>query len=501
MALSTAELEAVVRDLAPKLQGGRIERIDQPERHKLILTVRKDSSRYWLLVCADPRFSRMHLLTSRPEQGRPAAGFCNLVRQHMTGAPIKAIRQAPEDRIVFVECVERDRLMRPHKVSLVAELIGVGSNLLVLDESDSILGTLVRGRSARRDVSAGARYRPLETLASLPDKARVNRFEDALGSEDPLALSRAIQVHYARLEAAQELEGRRSELRGALRSALKSRRRRLHKVSEDLHRAENAECIRRQGELLKIALPDIVPGQREVVVEDIFEPGNPPLTIELNPTLPARENIEWLFGRYKKAKAGRDRLAARADQTRREIEALEELRSPIEEADALEVLAELKEKAQETGVPLPDKRPRPARQKETRGPRAFRSAGGLEILVSRSRAENERLTFSIARGNDHWMHLLGWPGPHVVIRRPGGQAVSQEDLLDAAHLAVHFSKIRGAQHAEVTHTQCKNVRRMKGAATGTVSYADATNMRIRIEPERLERLLRKRSDINGGGKP
>ena len=42
---------------------------------------------------------------------------------------------------------------------------------------------------------------------------------------------------------------------------------------------------------------------------------------------------------------------------------------------------------------------------------------------------------------------------------------------------------------------------MKGAGTGKVSYADATNMRIRIEPERLERLLRKRSDINGGGKP
>ena len=76
-----------------------------------------------------------------------------------------------------------------------------------------------------------------------------------------------------------------------------------------------------------------------------------------------------------------------------------------------------------------------------RGPRVFHSEDGREILVARSRRENERLTLSIARGNDYWLHLADWPGPHVVVRAPKGE-VGEGALLDAAHLAVHFSKLQ-----------------------------------------------------------
>jgi predicted ribosome quality control (RQC) complex YloA/Tae2 family protein len=122
--LSLAELSAVVQDLAPRLAGGRIERIDQPLPDRLILSVWNESSRYWLLVCAHPRFSRAHLLTMRPEKAKPAAGFCNLVRQHMTSVPISSVGQWGEDRIVVIDAVARDKLMQPCKVSLIAELRG-----------------------------------------------------------------------------------------------------------------------------------------------------------------------------------------------------------------------------------------------------------------------------------------------------------------------------------------------------------------------------------------
>lgn len=501
MTLSTAELEAVVRDLKPKLEGGRIERIDQPDRHKLVLSVRKGGARYWLLICAHPRFSRMHLLTSRPEKGPPAAGFCNVVRQHMTSAPVQTVRQVPNDRVVVIESLERDRLLRPHRVSLVAELVGVGSNLVLLDESGRALGALFREDSARRRLVPGAQYQPLELPATLPDKARINRFEDVVGSEDPLSLSAAIQAHYAGLEAVEELTLLRAELLGALGAALKSRRRRLRAVTQELRRAEDAESIRRRGELLKTALPRIERGQREVVVENLFEPRGQPVTIELNPALSPAENMDWLFGRYKKAKAGRDKLAARADQTQREMEALEALEGLAQQAEDVQPLVELKSRARKAGVVFPEDRARRARRVGPKGPRLFRSAQGLEILVARSQAENERLTFSIARGNDYWMHLVGWPGPHVVIRKPADKSVSPDDLLDAAHLAIHFSKIRGAEHAEVVYTQCKNVQRLKGAGAGKVSYSGATNMRIRFDTERLERLFRPRDDMGASEGP
>jgi len=491
MSLSLAEIQSVVADLKPKLEGGRIERIDQPERHKLVLSVRNGPARYWLLICVHPRFSRLHLLTSRPERVKPAAGFCNVVRQHLTGSPVLALRQMAGDRVVVIESSERDRLMRPHKVSIVAELVGVASNLLLLDRNDRILGVLFREDSTRRTLAPGAPYVPLEQPATLPDAARVNRFSAVADAGDPLALSRAIQAHYARLEAEEALATARSNLLGSLEAELRRRRTRQRKVASQLKRAEEAESIRRRGELLKLALPQIERGQRKVEVQDFFDPAVPTLSIELDPRLTPEENLQRLFERYKKAKAGKEALAARLESTEQEVAALEDLIVAAEQATSVETLGELNQRARRQGLLRAPVAPRPAGVKAA-GPRTFTSADGLDILVARSRRENNRLTFGIAHGNDYWLHVLGWPGPHVVIRRPRDREVPQETLLDAAHLAVHFSKLRGADSAEVSYTRCKYVSRLKGAPEGTVSYANERTLRVRMEPQRLARLLNSR---------
>ncbi|MHC5033981.1 MAG: Rqc2 family fibronectin-binding protein [Planctomycetota bacterium] len=489
MALSMAEIEAVVADLKPKLEGGRVERIDQPDRHRLILSVRNGPARYWLLICVHPRFSRLHLLTVRPDHKKPAAGFCNVARQHITGATIRALSQVPDDRIVVLELAGRDRLMQQRRISLVAELIDVGSNLLLLNEERAILGVLFRETATRRRLVPGVRYEPLEPPPFLPDKARANRFARAVQEGDPLSLGRAIQAHYAALEARESLETGRGEVLGMLRTGLKGRQRRLFRIGAALEKARDAETIRRRGELLKIALPRIQPGQSEVVVEDLFDPDRPEVTIELEPSLSPQENMERLFRRYKKAKAGHDRLEERADATRREVQAIEGLLASAEAASSVAELEELQVSARHLGLTLPAERSAaPAVKAARKGPRSFRSVEGLEILVARNQRENQQLTFTIARGNDYWLHVLGWQGPHVVVRKPPEKSVSPETLLDAAHLAIHFSKVRGTDYAEVAYTQCKHVRRIKGGA-GKVSYSNASTLRVRLEPERLDRLL------------
>ncbi|MCD6416135.1 MAG: NFACT family protein [Planctomycetes bacterium] len=488
MSLSTAEIQSVVRQLAGGLTGGRIERIDQPDRWRLILTVRNGPALYWLLLCAHPRFSRIHLMTTRPEQARPAAGFCNVARQHLTGAPIEEIWQAPDDRIVVFRSRERDKLMRAHPVRLVAELVGVGSNMLLVDESDRVLGALIGEDSGRRRIFPGAHYEMPERPERVPDRARRNRFEDSVDPLDPLSLSRAIQGYYAPLEAEEDLESARADIAKALRRELKRDRGRLEKVSEELRRAEQAESWRRKGELLKIALPRLQRGQKELVVEDLFDPDRPKLTIELDAALSPAENLQRLFHRYKKARHSVEKLEARLRSTQEAIETLEGLLRRAEEADSIERLEDLKGRLREVGLRLPRERLERAPMQKG-GPRIFQSADGLDILVGRSDKGNRRLTFTIARGNDYWLHVRGWPGPHVVLRKPPAGELPQESLLDAAHLAVHFSKIRDADYAEVDYTQCKYVRQLKGAAPGKVGLARASTFQVRIEPDRLRRLL------------
>ena len=64
-----------------------------------------------------------------------------------------------------------------------------------------------------------------------------------------------------------------------------------------------------------------------------------------------------------------------------------------------------------------------------------------------------------------------------------------ELLIDAAHLAAHFSDLRGEPSAEIQHTERRYLRKPKGAAPGAVNVDREKVLLLRLEPARLERLL------------
>jgi predicted ribosome quality control (RQC) complex YloA/Tae2 family protein len=81
------------------------------------------------------------------------------------------------------------------------------------------------------------------------------------------------------------------------------------------------------------------------------------------------------------------------------------------------------------------------------------------------------------------------PGAHVVIPTEKQAQVSQELLLDAATLAAHHSDAKGEPRVEVSYVPVKFVHKTKGAAPGAVTYTREKTLLLRLEPERLQRLL------------
>jgi predicted ribosome quality control (RQC) complex YloA/Tae2 family protein len=126
--------------------------------------------------------------------------------------------------------------------------------------------------------------------------------------------------------------------------------------------------------------------------------------------------------------------------------------------------------------------------------RVFQDAGGRPIWVGRAGEDNAALTFQVARPHHLWMHARGVPGAHVVIPLDRGEEVGQERLLDAAHLALHFSRVAGEPRGEVAWTRARLVKRVKGGSPGQVTYTGEKVLSVRLEPARLERLLRSRED-------
>jgi predicted ribosome quality control (RQC) complex YloA/Tae2 family protein len=157
---------------------------------------------------------------------------------------------------------------------------------------------------------------------------------------------------------------------------------------------------------------------------------------------------------------------------------------------ATDDLPRLEREARRLGAaPRPQPRPRAKRDLPLPPYRTFRSAAEVPILVGRGAADNDALTLKVARGNDVWLHARGRKGAHVVLRVEKGKAPDGETLLDAAHLAAHFSDARGEAQVDVAWTRAKYVRKPKGAAPGAVTYAQDRTLLLRIEAPRVERLL------------
>jgi predicted ribosome quality control (RQC) complex YloA/Tae2 family protein len=300
----------------------------------------------------------------------------------------------------------------------------------------------------------------------------------------------------AELEAGEVEHARRDLVRRVERKLARSRRN-LSGLEERAAAADGAEAVREEGELLKTHLGRWKRGAREVEVEDFFAAeAGARRKIELDPKLAPGENVERVFARYRKllrVQASAHQDLAYAGERVAELEALLAAAQESDDPAALDEQAVgrgLLQKVQEAPPP-PGRRAEP---KQRLPYRSFRAAAGGEIRVGRSARDNDELTMRHSKGSDLWLHTADAPGSHVVLCLDKGAEADPEEVLDAAHLAVHFSPLKGARRAAVHVAARKLVHKPKGAKPGLVTLSGGKVLSVRMQPERLERLL-------GSGRP
>lgn len=102
--------------------------------------------------------------------------------------------------------------------------------------------------------------------------------------------------------------------------------------------------------------------------------------------------------------------------------------------------------------------------------RRFVSPDGLTVLVGRSAADNDLLTFELGQPRDAWLHVAAESGSHVLIRNPDGLERPPRDTLRfAAALAARYSKAKHASRVAVHVATCADVSKPRGSAPGEVA--------------------------------
>ena len=212
-------------------------------------------------------------------------------------------------------------------------------------------------------------------------------------------------------------------------------------------------------------------------MEDLYAPAPATVSIPLDPEKTLRENAEIFFRRHRKARAALARLPAELEAARAKAAEFDRIVAAARDAATREALDRLSPAVPERAAKRMAVTIREGRQEKSVQFRRFVTAGGLVILVGRSAAENDRLSFRVARSDDFWFHAADVTGSHVLLLWGKKDEPPEADLHQAAAVAAWYSQGRKSPRAEVHGTRAKFVRKVKGVP-GRASLAKARTFRV-----------------------
>lgn len=162
MALDGIFLSKIKDELLENAVGLRVDKVNQPTRDEIILSLRGRQGNYKLLICVRADSPRIHF-TSHPIDNPPVPPmFCMLLRKHLSGALITGIRQQGLDRILFVDFLATNEIGDKRTLTLCIEIMSKYSNLILISEDGIILDSAKRvdiTTSSVRQILPGLPYK------------------------------------------------------------------------------------------------------------------------------------------------------------------------------------------------------------------------------------------------------------------------------------------------------------------------------------------------------
>lgn len=166
MAFDGIVTKAVVSELNTCLINGKINKIFEPNKNEILLGVYSSGKNYCLNVSIDSVNYRIHLTTNSKPNPQNVLNFCMVLRKHLTGGTIKRIYSNGLERIVFIDIDVYNELNDLITKTLVVELMGKHSNIILLNSEHTVIDSLRhlnKFDNSNRDIFPGSKYLNIES--------------------------------------------------------------------------------------------------------------------------------------------------------------------------------------------------------------------------------------------------------------------------------------------------------------------------------------------------
>ena len=161
MAFDAGFTHAICAELSLMLTGAKVEKVTEPSKDELLIICYKAGKTRKLFLSANPSRARICVTAQSFENPKVSPMFCMLLRKHLSGATISAVKQNGFERAVEVDFAAYDEMGFNTTRTIVIEIMGKCSNIMLLDDKRKILGVMRAvdfTTSGKRQVLPGMTY-------------------------------------------------------------------------------------------------------------------------------------------------------------------------------------------------------------------------------------------------------------------------------------------------------------------------------------------------------
>lgn len=514
MSLNCNEINLILEEL--NLKGAFIQEIIQPGYDTLAIYTYKEGTAKTVLICTAQNSIRINETRRKITKNDKPLRFMEFLRAHIKGCRINSCEQIGLERVIKMELsrtviednkkntsVNSIHLPLPKPMEQIAQpeienyilyikLWNNAANVILCDEHDLILEPMFR-RPDRYELKGEVYIPP----APIPEKQQesANRFpvrewnssdleNGVTGDGSPSQQSPAqpfksfnayIDWWYSEHSSTLSRESLLEKAEKWYNINHSKRENALNNLLQKKESFSNAEQLKHQGDLI-LSYGYLIDGKSNFLECEDYETGKT-VRLLIKPDLSPQENAAEYYKNYKKALTGSSELEHDIEIARKQIEKLDKLYAEIKKEENPVKIEQL---LRRDSTPVQKK-------KKTHAGLDY-TINDWYILVGRDANENDDLLRHHVRGDDLWLHVRDFPGGYVFIKARKGKTVPLDILLDAANLAVYYSKARTNSKVDLYYTHVKYLRRAKNGPKGLVLPTQEKNLCITPDKARLARL-------------
>lgn len=170
MSLDGAFLHGVMLEmLERRLIGGRVDKIYQPSRDEIILSIRTFGGAEKILFSANSSAACVHLTARTPENPKQPPVLCMLFRKHLSGGRLTAIHQDGLERILNFDFECTNEIGDTVENRIAAEIMGKYSNIILMTKKADGWRVIDSVKRVTDDISSVRRILP-NILYELPPR-------------------------------------------------------------------------------------------------------------------------------------------------------------------------------------------------------------------------------------------------------------------------------------------------------------------------------------------